>query len=113
MPATDDTSERNSRKRKCCLHVIWICLHRRHLADSAAPRVDLQPEPRSDKLEIPEPRLDAPDVQYKTRVPYIPRLPYGASHHKIPQTRLSRIDPVLLIMLCQLRQMHWSNQERR
>ncbi|KAH8930546.1 hypothetical protein BT69DRAFT_1315009 [Atractiella rhizophila] len=37
MPATDDKSERNSRKHKCCLHVIWICLHRRYLADAAAP----------------------------------------------------------------------------
>ncbi|KAH8919725.1 hypothetical protein BT69DRAFT_1321947 [Atractiella rhizophila] len=106
MPATDNTSERNSRKHKCCLYVIWICLHRRYLADAAALRglaqvaeskqgfppasslqgVDLQPEPRSDKLEIPEPWPDAPDVQYKTRVPYIPRLPYGASH-KIPQRK--------------------------
>ncbi|KAH8928794.1 hypothetical protein BT69DRAFT_431652 [Atractiella rhizophila] len=51
------------------------------------PTQELNPNPNQGQTtsnEIPEPPPDAPDVQHKKRIPYIPRLPYGASHHKIP-----------------------------
>ncbi|KAH8925944.1 hypothetical protein BT69DRAFT_1279254 [Atractiella rhizophila] len=81
MQATDDTSERNPRKRKAN----WRASN--DPPPPIPPSQELNSNPNQGQTtsnEIPEPTTYARDIQHKKRIPYIPRLPYGASHHKIP-----------------------------